>query len=257
MNINHGSFFTGIGITDMIAACLGWSNVFQVEKDWFCQAVLEKRFPKAHKYQSVEEFNEKYAQKYAGAIDVFSGGDPCQPSSTNGKRRGKKDVRYLWPEMFQCAKIIRPRVIFNENVQGTISNGILDTKIRDLESIGYTCWPPLLIPAGAFGALHRRNRIFLVAYANEWGSCEFNASRLSKNEKEGSERNAPLLSLTGWNESGNTSLREILRVADGTTEGLPARYRNAAIKAAGNAIHPQAILPIFQEIDIFLRDIHF
>ena len=52
-------------------------------------------------------------------------------------------------------------------MDGTISNGILDQKINDLESIGYACWPPLVVPASFVGASHRRDRVWLVAHSAE------------------------------------------------------------------------------------------
>jgi hypothetical protein len=168
--MKHGSFFTGLGVVDLAAELLGWENVFQVEKDKWLQERLNNVFKNTTKYEDIKTFN---GTKYRGAIDIISGGDPCQPSSVAGQRKGIADDRYLWPEMFRCIKEIGPGWVFNENVTGTISNGILDQKISDLESEGYTCWPPLVVPASAVGAPHERYRCFLIAYRESLHDREF------------------------------------------------------------------------------------
>lgn len=99
---------------------------------------------------------------------IIAGGDPCQPSSNAGLRRGKADHRYRWPEMFRGIREIRPDWVINENVAGSISNMVLDQKIADLESIGYSC-QAFNIPAVAVNAYHERKRVWLVANADVQG----------------------------------------------------------------------------------------
>lgn len=164
--MRHGSLFSGIGGFDLAAQWMGWENVFQVEKDERCRRLLKQNFPGTIQYGAIEDFN---GSEYAGGIDILSGGDPCQPSSYSGPQLGFDDARFLWPEYFRIVKAIRPKVCVNENVPGTITNGMLDRKIIDLESEGYTCWPPLCLPSGAFGADHLRYRVWLVAYSDGFG----------------------------------------------------------------------------------------
>lgn len=163
MNLNkiitHGSLFSGIGGPDFAAKKLGWRNVFQVEKDEWCRKVLEKNFPNTKRYTDIKEFK---ADKYNGTIDVISGGFPCQPFSNAGKRRGKDDDRYLWPEMFRIIKEIKPTYAVCENVTGII-NLELDKVLSDLEIEGYTT-ETFIIPACAKNAWHRRDRVWIIAY---------------------------------------------------------------------------------------------
>lgn len=107
--MTHGSLFSGIGGFDLVAARVGWVNVFSVENDKFCDALLRMRFKGVKRYGDIKEFAKNEAKTYRGRIDVISGGDPCQPHSTAGKRVGKEDVRYLWPEMLAVIKAIGPR----------------------------------------------------------------------------------------------------------------------------------------------------
>lgn len=82
--MRHASLFSGIGGFDLAAQWMGWENVFQVEKDEFCQKVLEKNFQHTKRYGDIKEFD---GTKYRGAIDVLTGGFPCQPYSIAGKRK--------------------------------------------------------------------------------------------------------------------------------------------------------------------------
>src|ERR1051326_4992769 len=110
--MRHGSLFSGIGGFDLAAEWMGWENVFQVEIDGFCSKVLKKNFPNVTRYSNIDEFDGK---KYYGAIDILSGGPPCQPSSQAGKRKGEKDDRWKWPQTLRVLGEIRPRFALFEN----------------------------------------------------------------------------------------------------------------------------------------------
>lgn len=158
---NHCSLFSGIGGFDLAAQWTGWNNVFQVEKDEWCRKVLQKNFPEAKRYGDIKEFNSK---EYAGAIDIISGGFPCQPFSVAGKRKGKDDDRYLWAEMLRVVNEIKPPFVVGENVTGIIGLE-LDKVLFDLEAQGYTT-ETYIIPACGKNAWHRRDRVWIVAYSN-------------------------------------------------------------------------------------------
>lgn len=161
--MNCGHLFNGIGGFQLAAAWLGWQNVWHCEIDEWCNRVSKKWFPKSICYEDIKKFD---AQEWRGRINLISGGDPCQPNSQAGKRKGKEDDRYLWPEYIRIVDEVQPTWIVNENVAGSVTNGILDQKISDLEALGYSWWPPLSIPASAFGHDHRRERIWLIAHSD-------------------------------------------------------------------------------------------
>ncbi len=158
--MKHLALFNGIGGFQLAACWMGWQNVAHVEIDPFCNKIVAKHFPMSKCHTDIKQFNGK---EYEGTIDIISGGEPCQPHSIAGFRKGQNDNRYLWPEMFRVIREVQPAWVVNENVVGTISNGILDLKIDDLENEGYTC-QAFIIPASAVGALHRRERVWLIAY---------------------------------------------------------------------------------------------
>jgi len=157
--VRHGSLFSGIGGFDLAAQWAGWENVFQCEKDEYCLAVLKKNFPHVKRFGDIKETNFRL---FRGLIDVLSGGFPCQPFSQAGKRGGVSDDRYLWPEYERAIDEIRPRWVVGENVIG-IKNMALDLVCQSLESRDYEV-RPVVIPASAVGAWHRRERIWIIAH---------------------------------------------------------------------------------------------
>jgi len=160
--MNHASLFTGIGGFDLAAEWMGWKNIFQVENDPFCNEVLKKNFPKVKRYGDIKTFNPS---NYTGRIDIITGGFPCQPFSQAGARRGAEDDRFLWLEMLRIIQIIKPTWVVAENVRGliTLESGVVFQQVQsDLEGIGYEV-QPIIIPAVAVNAPHRRDRVWFIA----------------------------------------------------------------------------------------------
>lgn len=188
--MRHASLFSGIGGPEVAAAMLGWENVFHCEINPFGRAVLEYWFPESKSYEDITKTN---FGEWRGKVDVLTGGFPCQPFSYAGKRGGRNDDRYLWPEMLRVIDEIRPAWVVGENVAGIttmVEGGVLtplgcdpalfgegdvlrryelretftiERICRDLESLGYSV-QPVLIPAAAVGAPHRRDRVFILAH---------------------------------------------------------------------------------------------
>jgi DNA (cytosine-5)-methyltransferase 1 len=233
-----GHLFNGIGGFQLAADWMGYENVFHVEINQFCNKIASKHFPQSIQHEDIRTTD--FTIYGGGDINLLTGGDPCQPSSVIGKQKGKEDERYLWPEYFRAVREIRPGWVVNENVAGTIYNGILDQKIDDLESIGYACWAPLVIPASAAGAIHKRERAWLVAYLPE--------RRLEGRQHGGPKRHGQttdgsiqaLVENSDWYSYARSFLH-------GKHDGIPARMDRIA--ALGNAIVPQVAYKIYQMIE--------
>ena len=187
--MTHASLFSGIGGPEIAATMLGWENLFHCEINEFGRKILDYWYPNSKSYEDITKTN---FSEWRGKVDVLTGGFPCQPFSYAGKRRGADDDRYLWPFMFKAIDQIRPTWIVAENVagittmveQGEVSemggqasifeevDGLhryrlaetftLQRICDDLESHGYAV-QPVLVPACAVGAPHRRDRVFIVA----------------------------------------------------------------------------------------------
>jgi len=165
--MRHGSLFTGIGGFDLAAEWMGWENVFQVEKDKWCQKLLKQNFPNTDKHLDIFDFD---GNGYKGTVDIISGGFPCQPFSIAGKRKGNQDDRHLWPEMLRVIREVQPKYVVGENVRGLLNwNGgvVFEQVCADLEGFGYEL-QSFIIPACATGAPHRRDRLWIVAYNNSF-----------------------------------------------------------------------------------------
>ena len=163
--LTHGSLFSGIGGFDLAAEWMGWENKFHCEWNEFGQKVLHHYWPEAECFTDITKSDFK---KYYGKIDILTGGFPCQPYSSAGKRKGKEDERHLWPEMLRAIREISPRFVVGENVRGLTNwNGgvVFEEVCADLEAEGYEVWTGILAAAGV-GAPHRRERIWFVAHAH-------------------------------------------------------------------------------------------
>ena len=184
--MNHASLFSGIGGFDLAAEWMGWQNTFHCEWNPFGQKVLKHHFPNSicHEDITKTDFNI-----YRGRIDILSGGFPCQPYSTAGKRLGKEDDRHLWPEMLRAIREIQPRWVVGENVLGLTNwNGglVFEEVCADLEAEGYEV-QPFILPAASVNAAHRRDRVWFIAYAKN-DRLEHSKKPRSVSESKGKTR---------------------------------------------------------------------
>lgn len=178
--MKHLDLFSGIG-GFALAAEMVWPKVEHTfcDNDSFAQAILKKHWPNSKIYDDIKKLANPTP------ADLVTGGFPCQPFSSAGKRRGTQDDRHLWPEMLRVIRLATPRWVIGENVGGLITwNGglVLDQVCIDLEAEGYEVWP-VVIPAAAVGAPHRRDRVWIIAHA--LGSdARGNTRKLSRSSEE-------------------------------------------------------------------------
>ncbi len=179
--MTHGSLFSGIGGFDLAAEWMGWENVFHCEWNEFGKKVLNYYWPKAISYHDITKTDFTI---HRGTIDILTGGFPCQPYSSAGKRKGKEDERHLWPEMLRAIREIQPRWVVGENVLGLVnwSGGLVFHEVQaDLEAAGYEVWPYVL-PAASVGAPHRRDRVWFVAKNTKCDGFVFGESNQERAE---------------------------------------------------------------------------
>ncbi len=110
-------------------------------------------------------------KQLAGRIDIITGGFPCQDVSVAGKGAGIQGVRSgLFFEIVRLAEALQPKYIFLENVPLITKRGGVAV-VRTLAESGYNCvWTTL--SAQAVGALHKRERWFLLAEKSNVGNTE-------------------------------------------------------------------------------------
>lgn len=163
--------FSGIGGFSLGLEKAGMETVAFCEIEDYPVSILKKHWPDVPIYDDIRRLTGEQIIKEVGEIDVVCGGFPCQPFSVAGKQLGKSDNRHLWPEMFRLIQELRPRWVIGENVAGLVRVA-LDDVLSNLEGEDYTC-RTFSIPACGVGAIHRRERLWILANTEHagWGSA--------------------------------------------------------------------------------------
>lgn len=185
--MKHLSLFTGIGGIDLAAEWAGFESVCMVERDKYCQKILSKNFEGVKIHDDVTTFD---GLEYRGTIDLVSAGFPCQPHSLAGLRKASGDERDLWGEVVRILRETEPAWFLGENVPGLFTSErgqFFGRIINDLESLGYSVgWG--CYGAKDVGAVHKRDRVFIVAYAK---SKQCNGNKPDIRELEESSTSKP------------------------------------------------------------------
>ena len=293
--MNHISLFSGIGGIDIAAEWAGFKTICFVENNPYCQKVLKKHWPDVPIIGDVKDVTKEQIDtlcKCVGwekgsresiqprkqvaegqdtrnlcteSITLISGGFPCQPHSVAGKRKGSTDERNLWPEFRRVIGEIKPRWVLAENVPGLFSSDdgrFFGTILNDLAEMGYsTGWATY--GAVDVGALHRRNRVFIVAYSQQQGlevrgvqpgdmgeqqsTTERGSQDVADTTGKGLERRKLYFtSRAGSSEFNDSSWWAVEPELGRVAHGIPSRVDR--LKAIGNAVVPQQIYPILKAI---------
>ena len=122
----------------------------------------------------IEKYNDVRTLDYDGAVDVITGGFPCQDISTAGKKAGMSEETRsgLWSEIIRLTCNLRPKYVIVENVSNLLAGpssqpgSWFGRVLGDLATIGYDAeWHS--IPASRLGAPHARDRVWIIAYPQQ------------------------------------------------------------------------------------------
>lgn len=189
MTYRIGSLFSGCGGLDQgVEAVINAETVWVSDIDPGANKIL------AHRHPDIPNLGDITAIDWADvpAIDILTGGFPCQDLSLAGKRAGLRDGTRsgLWGVMAQAIQNLQPQLVVIENVRGILSanahsrvepcawcvgetpdDGLLRALgcvLGDLADLGYDArWHGLR--ASDIGAPHGRFRVFIVAYPHHAG----------------------------------------------------------------------------------------
>jgi DNA (cytosine-5)-methyltransferase 1 len=160
------SLFSGIGGFDLGFERAGMECAAQVEFDEQASAVLARHWPDVPRFKDVRGVGKHNLP----TVELICGGFPCQDISRANSRRSGLDGKRsgLWFEFARLIDDLEPRWIVVENVEGLLSS-------NNGRDFGYILWHLAargydaeweVLPAAAFGAPHRRERVFIVAYTS-------------------------------------------------------------------------------------------
>ena len=263
--MNVLDLFSGIGGFCLGLERAGMRTVAFCEIDPYCRRVLAKHWPDVPVYDDVRTLtaarlmadatawrrstrtSRRATERIANGeqrtgpstercgIDVICGGFPCQDISVAGKGAGIGGERSgLWSEYARIIGEVRPRYVIVENVAALLGRG-LERVLGDLAALGYDAeWH--CIPASAVGAPHRRDRVWIVAYARattgmttaQGDECDQQAMdlRISRRTIGGPRRRAATI-------ARDSSTQYVRGTGNGTRTG-----RQVAWRAIGGSLNP-------------------
>ncbi len=104
---------------------------------------------------------------FAGKVDLFVGGSPCQSFSIAGARGGFEDTRgTLFYEYVRLVKEVQPQIFIYENVYGVLTHDrgrTWKTMQNVFSDLGYTYkWQ--ILDARNYGIPQGRRRLFVVGF---------------------------------------------------------------------------------------------
>ena len=208
----------------------GYRTVCHVERDAYAAAVLVARMAdealgEAPVWDDLTTFD---GRPWRGLVDIVSAGFPCQPWSAAGKRGGKDDSRWLWPDIARVVEGCQPGAVFLENSPRLDVLPIL----QGLASLGFdAAWGRF--SASQRGAPHRRQRLFVLAYAHGF---DLRIERGRRGGAGGQAKAKPTRNHWWTREPG------MARVDDGTP------YRTDRARALGNSVVPLVAAHAFRTL---------
>ena len=195
---NHISIFSGAGGLDIGLHKAGWNTVVAIEKDPDCLATLNtnkcdlqggknpfftfddvNNFTNENLQEIKQTLNNVHMSDPTKEINLVSGGTPCQPFSTAGKREGLNDPRgQLFFKFANIIEMVRPRFFILENVRGLTSASLPNDEPGSvLKKVIYPTFQKMgyelaagLLDARNYGVAQSRTRFILIgSYEHDFG----------------------------------------------------------------------------------------
>lgn len=193
-----------------------------------------------------------------GQVDVICGGFPCQAFSIAGKRQGFEDTRgTLFFEIARFASILRPRLLFLENVKGLLNHdrgNTFEIILSALDELGYDVeWQ--VLNSKNFGVPQNRERVFIIGHLRggsgrkvfplsgdgETITCEQpKINKVGNIRKKGKSQSGDVVSIDSLAPTlcSTTTQKDPLKIAirEATAQG----YTEAEVGDSVNLSHPNS-----------------
>lgn len=210
-----------------------------------------KEFTQCHFFAGIGGWS--YAARLAKWSDdrpMWTGSPPCQPFSIAGNKQGKDDLRHLWPVFFNLIRECQPAVVFGEQVASAVRYEWFDELRADMEKEEYATGM-VVLPANAFGAHHKRERLFFVANSMRERLQRGKQIHHSPSENVGRKTSTHGASTKPWDDV------EYVQGYDGRWYAIPTKSeiqpmangipnRMGTLRGAGNAIVPQVAAEVIK-----------
>lgn len=189
---NYIDIFAGCGGLSLGLHNAGWSGMFAVEKSPFAFSTLKTNliderkhfnFPdwldeSNHDINELLQKNKKQLKALRGHVDLVAGGPPCQGFSMAGKRIEEDERNQLVYSYIEFIDLVRPKLIFFENVKGFTYSFVKDDQkgipyskivVDKLNDFGYDITAKV-VDFSKYGVPQRRERFILVGVLKESSS---------------------------------------------------------------------------------------
>jgi len=197
--------FAGCGGLSLGLYNAGWKGLFAIEKNAMAFETLKHNLIDKRKHfkwprwlpiknHDIDEIMTNYCKNLKALsvkVDLVAGGPPCQGFSTAGRRIESDKRNHLIHSYIEFVKIVKPRAIFFENVQG-FTMGFKRGKrkgkpysqvvLSGLKDLGYKDVKGVLIDFSEFGIPQRRKRYIIVGTLDGQADQYFELLRDKKTE---------------------------------------------------------------------------
>lgn len=138
MTLKIGSLCSGFGgldlsVMDVLDAEIAWHCQYDPDdKHQYAAKILDAHWPGVPNHGDITAVDWTSVEP----VDILTAGFPCQPVSNAGKRKGHEDDRWLWPDVADAVRALRPRLVFLENVSAILVRGF-GAVADSLAALGY------------------------------------------------------------------------------------------------------------------------
>ena len=203
--------FAGIGGFRLGVEAAGHECIGFCEKDKFARASYKSIFNTEGEIEihDITTVSDQFIQSI-GHVDIICGGFPCQAFSIAGNRKGFGDTRgTLFFEIARFASILKPRILFLENVKGLLNHDkgrTFETILQTLDELGYNVeWQ--VLKSKDFGVPQNRERVFIIGHLR--GECGRKVFPIGEKQKKNN-------GLPGKNITTNTLTARYEGVSNGS-----------------------------------------